>query len=132
MKASKLATLVWLVASTAWAQDSTPSISDKTAGMEHLEGFFDIYWDDATGKLYWEIDKLDTEFLYAVSLSSGLGSNPVGLDRGQLHGQDLAARWQILRQRQRGHAAEGAELQDPLGSGEAREAAQRVSALRAG
>ena len=44
------------------------------------------YWDEAEGKLYWEIDKLDTEFLYQVSMASGLGSNPVGIDRGQLRG----------------------------------------------
>ncbi|HSF15074.1 MAG TPA: zinc-dependent metalloprotease [Vicinamibacteria bacterium] len=65
-------------------QASIPSIEEETDGMQHLEGFFDVYWDEATGHLYWEIDKLDTEFLYQVSLSSGLGSNPVGLDRGQL------------------------------------------------
>ena len=31
-----------------------------------------------------EISRFDEEFLYQVSLASGLGSNPVGLDRGQL------------------------------------------------
>lgn len=60
------------------------SIAEKTAGMKRLEGFFDLYWDESTGKLYWEIDSFDREFLYQVSLASGLGSNPVGLDRGQL------------------------------------------------
>jgi hypothetical protein len=65
------------------AQD-LPSVADKTAGMTRLEGFFDLYWDESTGKLYWEIDSFDREFLYQVSLASGLGSNPVGLDRGQL------------------------------------------------
>ena len=78
--------LILLVAYTANAQEGTPSIADKTAEMERLEGFFDIYWDDETGKLYWEIEEFDAEFLYSVSLSSGLGSNPVGLDRGQLGG----------------------------------------------
>ena len=63
---------------------SIPSIEDKTRDMTHLEGFFDLYWDDSTGKLYWEVDLWDKEFLYQVSLASGLGSNPVGLDRGQL------------------------------------------------
>ena len=52
--------------------------------MTHLEGFFDLYWDDSAGKLYWEVGLWDKEFLYQVSLASGLGSNPVGLDRGQL------------------------------------------------
>ena len=84
MKAARW--LILLVAFAANAQDGTESIAEKTAGMERLEGFFDIYWDDETGKLYWEIDKFDEEFLYSVSLSSGLGSNPVGLDRGQLGG----------------------------------------------
>ncbi len=72
----------------AMAPEGLSSIAEKTAGMERLEGFFDLYWDESTGKLYWEIDSFDREFLYQVSLASGLGSNPVGLDRGQL-GQTL-------------------------------------------
>lgn len=71
--------------SAAGPQAST-SIEDETRGMSHMEGFFDLFWDEATGKLFWEIDRLDEEFLYQVSLASGLGSNPVGLDRGQLGG----------------------------------------------
>ena len=51
-----------------------------------MEGFFNLYWDDDTGSLYWEIAQLDTEFLYQISMGSGLGSNPVGIDRGQLRG----------------------------------------------
>jgi hypothetical protein len=43
--------------------------------MERLEGFFDLYWDEST-KLYWEIDSFDREFLYQVSLASGLGATP--------------------------------------------------------
>jgi hypothetical protein len=66
------------------APQGLSSIADKTAGTTHLPGFFDLYWDESTGKLYWEIDSFDREFLYQVSLASGLGSNPVGLDRGQL------------------------------------------------
>ncbi len=63
-----------------------PTIEERTAGMTAMEGFFDLYWDDSTGHLFWEIDRFEEEFLYAVSLTSGLGSNPVGLDRGQLGG----------------------------------------------
>ncbi len=70
----------------ALAQEAIPEIDEKTEGMRRLDGFFDLYWDEAKGKLYWEIDRWDTEFLYQVSLSTGLGSNPVGLDRGQLGG----------------------------------------------
>ncbi len=63
-----------------------PTIEATTTNMTRMDGFFDIYWDESTGKLYWEIDRWDVEFLYQVSLASGLGSNPVGLDRGQLGG----------------------------------------------
>ncbi|MEZ5489720.1 MAG: zinc-dependent metalloprotease [Gammaproteobacteria bacterium] len=69
----------------AQAQD-LPAISSTVADATAMEGYFNLYWDESTGKLYWEIDKLDTEFLYQVSMGSGLGSNPVGIDRGQLRG----------------------------------------------
>ena len=68
------------------AQDALPSIAEKTEGAEAVEGFFDLYWNDATGVLYWELDPSAGEFLYQVSMGSGLGSNPVGIDRGQLRG----------------------------------------------
>ena len=67
------------------AQD-IPSIEEKTEGTIRMEGFFNLYWDDATGSLFWEIADLDSEFLYQISMGSGLGSNPVGIDRGQLRG----------------------------------------------
>lgn len=61
-----------------------PTIADRTAGMTAKRGYFNLYWDEATGKLFWEIDKLGTEFLYQVTMASGLGSTPIGIDRGQL------------------------------------------------
>jgi len=51
--------------------------------MKKLEGFFNLYWDDNSGKVWLEIDKLDVEFLYINSLVAGIGSNDIGLDRGQ-------------------------------------------------
>lgn len=72
---------------TAMVQAQTlPAIAEKVANASRLEGYFSLYWEEASGKMYWEIDKLDTEFLYAISMASGLGSNPVGIDRGQLGG----------------------------------------------
>jgi len=62
----------------------TPSIGEKTSGMRAYPGYFPLYWDAQTGKLWLEIDKFDTEFLYVHSLPAGLGSNDVGLDRNQL------------------------------------------------
>jgi hypothetical protein len=62
----------------------TPAISEKTAGAQKLPGYFDLYWDAKQGKLWLEIDKWSTEFLYQSGLPAGIGSNDIGLDRGQL------------------------------------------------
>ena len=69
--------------------DRPPSLAERTAGLVRLEGFVDLYWDDATGHLFLELDPAGPELLYQVSLASGLGSNPIGLDRGQLGGTHL-------------------------------------------
>jgi hypothetical protein len=61
-----------------------PGITQKTAGMEKYPGYFPFYWDAETGKIWLEIDKFETEFLYVSSLPAGLGSNDIGLDGRQL------------------------------------------------
>ncbi|MDG2476018.1 MAG: zinc-dependent metalloprotease [Flavobacteriaceae bacterium] len=48
------------------------------------KGFMNYTYNDDSGKVILEIDKLDTEFLYINSLSRGVGNNDLGLDRGQL------------------------------------------------
>ncbi len=58
--------------------------ASSTAGMAKNEGFFNFYWDDKEGKILLEIDELEQEFIYVSSLATGLGSNDIGLDRGQL------------------------------------------------
>src|SRR5918996_1126799 len=60
------------------------TITGKVAGMERFPGFFTFYWDAKAGKIWLEIDKWNTEFLYVESLPAGIGSNDIGLDRGQL------------------------------------------------
>ena len=62
----------------------TPSIADKTASAQKLAGYFNLYWDAKQGKLWLEIDQWNSEFLYQSGLSAGVGSNDIGLDRGQL------------------------------------------------
>src|SRR5262245_48798939 len=63
---------------------SMPTIKTKVAGMEARPGFFPLYWDAKGGKLWLEIGQFDEDFLYYDSLPAGLGSNDIGLDRGQL------------------------------------------------
>src|SRR5271168_879233 len=62
----------------------TATIAAKTANAEKLPGYFNLYWDAKQGKLWLAIDKWSTEFLYQSSLAAGVGSNDIGLDRGQL------------------------------------------------
>jgi hypothetical protein len=60
------------------------TISEKVAGMQKYPGYFPFYWDAKAGKIWLEIDKWNSEFLYVESLPAGIGSNDIGLDRGQL------------------------------------------------
>jgi hypothetical protein len=60
-----------------------PPIEERTAGMQRLDGYFPLYWEERTGSLFLEIGRFDTDFLYATGLAAGLGSNDIGLDRGQ-------------------------------------------------
>ncbi|MTI89039.1 MAG: zinc-dependent metalloprotease [Balneolaceae bacterium] len=82
MKRTLVFLILGLLISAVSAQ--TPTIAEKTEGLTKTEGYFDYYYDQAKDKLWLEIDKLDTEFLYVNSLTAGVGSNDIGLDRGQL------------------------------------------------
>jgi hypothetical protein len=76
-----------VVPHAAWGRAETPAaatIAEKTAGAQKLAGYFNLYWDAKQGKLWLEIDKWGSEFLYQSGLPAGVGSNDIGLDRGQL------------------------------------------------
>jgi hypothetical protein len=64
--------------------EGLPSIASRTDGLEAMDGFLPLYWDEAEGKLWLEVPAVDEEFLYVHSLSAGIGSNDIGLDRNQL------------------------------------------------
>ena len=59
------------------------TIEERTNGMRKLDGYFPLYWDERTGSLFLEIPRLNSDFLYTTGLAAGLGSNDLGLDRGQ-------------------------------------------------
>ncbi len=83
-----MVSMLGLVAKTASAQD-LPTIEEKTEGAESRDGFFRLYWDAAEGKVWLEIRRMDRHFLYVNSLPAGLGSNDIGLDRGQIGGERI-------------------------------------------
>jgi Met-zincin/Domain of unknown function (DUF5117) len=65
------------------ASGRTQTIDERTAGMQKLDGYFPLYWDERAGALFIEIPRFDADFLLSSGLAAGLGSNDIGLDRGQ-------------------------------------------------
>lgn len=53
------------------------------------DGLFNFYLDDKNDRIYLEVEDLEKEFLYVYALSSGIGSNDIGLDRGQLGNEQV-------------------------------------------
>ena len=60
------------------------TIASVTEKLQKIDGFIPLYVNSDEGKIYIEITRFNKEFLYLVSLPTGVGSNPIGLDRGQL------------------------------------------------
>ncbi len=75
--------LTCLLAIALQAQVVSP-ITEKTKSMKKMDGFFPFWYDAANGKIWLLVNKINSEFLYVNSLPAGLGSNDIGLDRGQL------------------------------------------------
>ncbi len=57
---------------------------EKKENLNNYEGFFNFYYSEKDDEIYLEVKDLDNEFLYVQSLATGVGSNDIGLDRGQL------------------------------------------------
>src|SRR3954462_10553093 len=71
------------------------AIDARTTGFQKLDGYMPLYWDQKTGSLWMEINRFDTEMLYSTGLAAGLGSNDIGLDRGQ-SGQGRVVKFQRI------------------------------------
>ena len=68
-----------------------PTIEARTAGMQKIDGYFPLYWDERTGSLFLEIPRFDTDFLFSTG--------PVGRPRLERH------RPRSRRRRRRTHRA---------------------------
>jgi len=68
---------------------ATAQFSENSKNYKKFEGFFTFYYDQGSGKVFMEVQNLEKEFLYVYSLSSGLGSNDIGLDRGQIGNEQV-------------------------------------------
>ena len=52
--------------------------------LRQFPGFFNYSYNPRDGKVTLQVRDLDKEFLYVQGLSTGIGSNDIGLDRGQI------------------------------------------------
>lgn len=77
-------------ASSGALADSTPSIVARTRNLEKRDGLIPIYLDGAHGKIYLEVPRDSMRVLYFLSQATGLGSNPIGVDRGANEMQAVA------------------------------------------
>ncbi len=78
-----------LVAGAEEKSGALPGVSEKVAGLDQLEGLMTLHLDRHRGKVFLELppaEDPDTghRYLYVEGLVTGLGSNDVGLDRGQI------------------------------------------------
>jgi hypothetical protein len=79
-------TILLLLAGAALGVAQTPGIAEKINGMAPLPGYFPMFYEAKTGHLFLEISRWNADFLYVHSLPAGVGSNDIGLDRGQIGG----------------------------------------------
>lgn len=82
---------LWRAASCALAFAMAPAAlaqdwSEETDGLERRDGFFPLHVDTGDGRILAELSEQEDgslgRMIYTARLTSGLGSNPVGLDRG--------------------------------------------------
>ena len=83
--------LTLLVSASVLADTEKTTIEKFTSSFDEQQGFFTFYHDEAKGKFYLEVPKSDKQFILQTSLPWGLGSNDIGLDRGQLGETRLAS-----------------------------------------
>lgn len=87
--AAALIAAAWSVQGTGAAQDTDGAdepvgIQAFTEGRAGVDGFVPLWWSADGEELAIEVPPPDADVLYTVRLAAGLGSNDVGLDRGQL------------------------------------------------
>jgi hypothetical protein len=81
---SVIAITVLFVVSTSSALAALPNIGEFTSDMTKKDGLIPVYYDDESDKVYLAVPTDNAEYLFQSSLPYGVGSNDIGLDRGQL------------------------------------------------
>ena len=68
----------------AHSQAATDTIAQFSDGMRFDDGFIPLYYDETKARAYLRFDQPTQQAIFVESLPAGLGSNDIGLDRGQL------------------------------------------------
>ena len=82
------ALLILFFASVQYAQaQESYTFESVSISLDHKPGFIDLYVDEDKGRILAVLppavsDGLSIRFIYSSGLTGGLGSNPIGLDRG--------------------------------------------------
>lgn len=84
MKLSTVALAVVLATAPCVDAFAATSSSKIIKQSQAATGFINLFYAKADGQLYLEANKLNQPFLMLTSLPHGVGSNDIGLDRGQL------------------------------------------------
>ena len=83
MKPHSIALALALVA-TPMITLAAPNAATIVKQSQKASGFINLFYESQSGQLYLEANKLNQPFLLLTSLPQGVGSNDIGLDRGQL------------------------------------------------
>ena len=98
MRGLRLLALILALPILATCSGDDPSggerIREFTQGMSWNPGFISFYHDESKGRIYLLLDESNAELLYQGSLPWGVGSNDLGLDRGQLSGRAALVRFE--------------------------------------
>jgi hypothetical protein len=76
----RVLTLMLLCSMAAPAFAQAPASS--RASWERRDGYIPFFWDAARGRVLLEVTRLDQDVLYYATISKGVGSVELGLDRG--------------------------------------------------
>ena len=71
------------------AEPAKNPVETKLAGLKQFPGFVEFYYDEKQDKVWLLLNEFGKEILYVNSLPAGIGSNDIGLDRGQLGGERI-------------------------------------------
>jgi len=84
-----LTIIVFIGSSFTHSHGDDNKYDELTSKSTFNEGFFNFYWNETEGKVFLEIKEWKKEFLYVTFLAAGVGSNDIGLDRGQIGGTKI-------------------------------------------